>query len=863
MPCSVDDLNITEPEGPSLPAIPGLGSPFTPSLPTSLFPIPGGFPESLNDIFDKLSMILPPGVIKPGLSHSYSKNIFDGILSLLEKFVPFLMLYKFFLPILKLIICMLEVLCSLMNPFKLARAIIKLFRECIPEFLALFPIFALIIMIISLLLLLLAIIEYIIAQILKLIQLILKNIRSLVKATAKADKESVLAIIKKLGMLLCGFQNIFVVLSIVAIIIQAIKDIIKLIFSIPPCDDTEGTDVDGCCTNEVCPRFIRDNETLTSFTGTLQYYSEVNAVSPGFPAPFNTLLNINKRKATHQFFDSKATTYKQFINISDAFDVDMPDGEEKPVFFPVDANYVATTPQRQVPYVVDLRIPYNPADWGRTPPPLNTIINTDNTTTTFTNGINTLTNQFVNTANGQTLSYQIINPKTNEVIGVGTFGFITNATQSLASFHGQGISNPNNIGVYTPFKSIAGLTNYKIVIFDNVNVGNYGVFNIKSVISNQEITIQKPVYTAQNLNNRYVRIKNCIVQYAPDRSLLNFDGTSTDVNTGVLTLVGGKGFEDDGTTVLYGYESDGVTLSVKQATLENFLFTKTISSSNPILLPTDGNRFENVEYTFRIHHEVLLSKSLITLGCLPQVRLNKNFINEVFAGGSALKLKLLSDAINGTSSNGSTFPDVAGLQDCLTLALDAFRANMSEEGAQIFQATAMACLGKTKDDTNSALKNIIGIGFDPSTSTFTLTPQTQFTGKTIKVSVQLNDRNGASITDNLPDDVSKDIASRISGIHNFAVISEFKYDGSRYFEATISSLIDGSGTLQVSFDNQIISVITIPTDITQSPTSVLKELPYSFVYVPAITSGNENTTSDGDTDGAPRRDEADVSRDKS
>lgn len=838
MPCQVDDLTVTEPEGPSLPGIPGLGSPFTPTLPDSLFPLPGGFPESLSDIFNKLSMILPPGVIKPGLSPFSSKNVFDAILSLLEKFFPFLMMYKFFLPILKLIICMLEVLCSLMNPFKLARAIIKLFRECIPEFLSLFPIFALIIMIISLLLLLLAIIEYIIAQILKLVQLILKNIRALVKATAKADQQTVLAIIRKLGMLLCGFQNIFVILSIVGIIIQVIKDIIKLIFSIPPCDDTEGTDVDGCCTNEVCPTFIRDNENLTSFTGTLQYYPEVNAVSSEFPAPFNTLFNVNKRKSTHQFFDDKASKYKQFINITDPYDVVMPDGEQKPVFFPTDVSFVATTPQRQAPYVVDLRLPYTPSNWGRTSPPISTTIDTNGKTTTVINGLDMLNAKFATSP--RSIPYQIVNKTTNEVIDSGSGSIVVETSY----FH-DGSKN---------FKNIAGLTGYKLVLMDPYHIGNYGSFAIKSVVNANEIAIRRPVFTAKSLDTRYIRFKNCIVQYAPTREVLNFDGTTSEVDTGVLTIVGGKGFEDDGYTTLFGYEADGVTSSANIATLENFLFTKIVSGSNPPLLPTDGHRFENVEYTFKIHHEVLLGKSLITLGCLPQVRLNKNFINEVFAGGSGLKLKLLSDAVNGTGVDGNVFPDVTGLQDCLNMALDAFRLNMSEEGAATFQATVLACLGKTQDDTNSALKNIIGIGFDPSKSTFTLTPETQFTGKTIKVQVQLNDRNSVSIADNLPIDVSKDIASRITGIYNFATISEFTYDGSRYFEANITSLVDGAGTLEVSFDNQIISEVTIPADIAQPPTSKLKELPYSFVYVPVIAG-------DGNADGVPRRDEGDISRD--
>src|SRR5208337_101311 len=125
----------------------------------------------------------------------------------------------FFLPILNLIICIIEVLCSLMNPFKVISALRRLFTQCLPPFLNLFPIFALIIMIISLLLLLLALIEYIIAQILKFVQAILRNLNALIIAFQTANDTAIMAIALKLGSLLCIFQNLFVLLSLFSVII--------------------------------------------------------------------------------------------------------------------------------------------------------------------------------------------------------------------------------------------------------------------------------------------------------------------------------------------------------------------------------------------------------------------------------------------------------------------------------------------------------------------------------------------------------------------------------------------------------------------------------------------------------------------
>lgn len=720
MPCSPDDINITEPDGPSLPAIPGFGVPFAPRLPG--FPFPDGFPEDLNELWNTLGMILPPGTIKPSLNPNFGKDVFDAIMSLLDKFFPFLMLYKFFLPILNLIICIIEVLCALMNPFKLIRALKRLFRNCIPEFLSLFPIFALIVMLLSLLFLLLALIEYIITQILRIIQMLLRNIRALVKATQKADAGSLAAITKKLGILLCSFQNIFVILAIFAVIIQVIKDILKLLFKIPPCDDSDDSDTENCCTPEVCPDFIRNNEEFTRLTGTLQYYPKVGSGAGVLPFPLNTF-TIDKRAQSYQLFDVPAPIEKQMINITDAVDITI---DPKPVFFPSDVTYSAGTPVGQAPYKVDLRLLYNPASWGR----------------------------------------------------------------------------PGA--------------------------------------------------------ERYIRFKDCIVLFAPTRDLKNFDNSTSTVGSGVVYIAGGKGTEDNGVALL-GFAGDGVTPTSSPATLENFLFTPAVIGTDPPLNPTDGYRFNNIEYKFKINHEVLLGKAMITLGCIPTVALDRTFVNTIFGGNSGVNFALLNALVNGAG-----FPDVSGLQQCLQNALNALRLNMSEEGVAIFKATTDACFGRTKKDAEDAIKSLIGIGYDPYKSDFTIDPSIQFTSKKIKVQVQLNEGNGISLTDNLPESVSLDMEQRLKAELSFGFIGPFKYDGSKLFESTISSDTAGSGTIKIFFDNKAISVVTIPGDINVAPSVAAKELPFSFIFTPTSQVGDTTIlTGRGDTDGAPRRDVDDFSGDGS
>lgn len=711
-PCAPDDINITEPDGPSLPAIPGFGVPFSPRLPA--FPFPDGFPEDLNDLWNTLSMILPAGTLKPSLNPNFGKDVFDAIMSLLDKFFPFLMLYKFFLPILNLIICIIEVLCALMNPFKLIRALKRLFRNCIPEFLSLFPIFALIVMLLSLLFLLLALIEYIILQILRIIQMLLRNIRALVKAVQRADAGSLAAITKKLGILLCSFQNIFVILAIFAVIIQVIKDILKLLFKIPPCDDNDSSDTENCCTPEVCPDFIRNNEEFTRFTGTFQYYPRVASGAGLLPPPLDTTFTLDKRAQSYQLFDAVAPQDKQVINITDAFDITI---NPKPVFFPTDVTYSAGTPLSQAPYKVDLRVFYNPANWGRS----------------------------------------------------GT--------------------------------------------------------------------------------SRFIRFNDCIVLFAPTRDLKDWNNGISNITSGVITIAGGRGTEDNGTALL-GFGADGVTPTASPATLENFLFTPAVIGANPPLLPTDGYRFDNIEYKFKINHEVLLGKAMITLGCIPTVALDRTFVNSIFGGNSGLNFTLLNNLINGDG-----FPDVSGAQQCLQNALDALRLDMSEAGVAAFQATTDVCLGKLRKDTHSGINSLIGIGYDQYKSNFTIDPSIQFTSKKIKVQVQLNEGNGLSITDNLPPEVSVEMEQRLRAELTFGFIGPFKYDGSKLFESTISSDAAGSGTIKIFFDNKAISIVTIPEDIDLPPSVAAKELPFSFIFTPTSQVGDTTIlTGRGDTDGAPRRD---------
>jgi len=739
-PCNPLDVTVDIPSGPSGPSIPGFGLPFALKVPA--IPFPEGVPEDLLALFDKLKLLVPPGALKSALNPNFGKDIFDSIMKLLDQFLPFLMLYKFFLPVLNLIICIIEVLCAIPNPFKLIRAMKRLFRNCLPDFLNMFPIFALIIMLISLLLLLLALIEYIIQQILKFIKTILRNIRALEKAFNDADEGTVLAIAKKLGALLCVFQNLFVLLSLFAIIIQIIKDILSLSFSIPPCDDSDSAGDDGCCTTDVCPEIVKSTYTRT--TGKLQYLNKVSAKTGlVLPAPFNEF-SVEVRKESIQLFDTLQLTSEQFRNIFDAHDVTI---SPKPVFFPTDVTYTAFTTPRQAAYTIDMRLFYNPISWGRTGLP------------------------------------------------------------------------------------------------------------------------------------RYIRFKDCILTKVPTVSLDGYDNSVSTVTSGIVTIAGGLGYEDNGVAGISGFNVDGITPIGNQATIENFFHQAEYSDLAPIL--TDGYTFENIEYTFKPHMETLLNKSIVTLGCEPSMSLNKTFINLVFAGDIGVRTDMLRRLVNGDGGDGGgdgtggdgtggdtgiatiAFPDPAATQLALSAALSGLRANLTKEGVAEFQNTTDVILNKLKDDTNDSLGALIGIGAEPCKSSFTVSPAIQFTSKTILVKVDINERNGLPLTSGISDVVATNLASRLKAYTTFGDTIPFRYDGFQSFETEISSQVSGSGQLMISFDDNMLCTNTIPADNTIDPSRSNQVVDYQFVYVPTGATSPISSGTTGDlTDGTqPRRDEGDTARD--
>ena len=703
MSCNPLDINIPFPSGPSGPAIIPYGTPFSLKLP-EINGFLDGMPEDLLELLNKLQMLIPSGVLKPQMSHNSGKNIFDAILKVVDQFMPFLMMYKFFMPLLKLILCIMEVLCAIKNPFKLIKAMRKLFRNCLPDFLNLFPIFALIMMIISLLLLLLELIKYIIQQIIKLIKLILRNIIALGKAFRDDNEASILAIARKIGSLLCIFQNIFVLLSLFAIIIGVFKDMLATIYNIPPCDSGNS---DGCCTPEVCPDIIKRD--YTAVTGSFDYLPRVDALIPGT----NSYTTV--RGESWQLYDVDQTQAQRFRNIFDAWDVYL---SPKPIFFATDTNYTATSLVSDASYTIDLMLDYDPVLWGRTDPS-------------------------------------------------------------------------------------AGPA-------------------------------------------RKIFIKECIMTKVPTEKLSTYDGNTVRISSGVAILAGGLVFETDKTTVVKGYDVDGTTPIDAQGTLENFIH-KAIRVDG--WRTPDGYSFANSEYTFHPKMETLLKKDIITIGCDPDLAQDRAFLTNFVVGGWQEKAAAAVALVNSPN-----FPDPNKTQECLTTAMINLQNNLTAEGLAEFQIATNLCLGKLQADTENAIGQLVGIGFDSSKSSFTIDPSIQFTSRPITVSVDLKERNGTSITKGLTPQIAQEIALKIKPQATFGDVDNFQYDGYQFFTANLSSKEAGKGELMMSFDNQMFDTIIISEDLATPSTAPYQKLSYEFIYAPVIlgdlAAGNE--------EGLPRREDRDI-----
>jgi hypothetical protein len=354
MPCSARDNSLNPPDFGPPPVIPGFGIPFAPlQIPFPDVKIPDGIPEDLLALLDQLKINWPGGLSLPN-PDELMKTIWDGVAALLNQLAPFLSYYRFFMALLNMIICIIEVLCALMNPWATYKAIRKLYRTCLPDFLNLFPWLALIAMIIALLLLLLALLEYLLNMLEQFIKDLLANLIALGKAVQLNDVDSQLQIARKLAYILCMIEQLFAIL----IAFQAIMAIIQALMDMAGVGICARSSGSGCCGEEYCPDFISNSSNgVTDTAGHLMYYKTLYQNVPGFTGTLP-----DARTQLWQFVNNNTGATYQIK------DIITPVGPDNDIFWPTPMVFDASTQLKKAPYLLEMRVYLDPATFGHADP---------------------------------------------------------------------------------------------------------------------------------------------------------------------------------------------------------------------------------------------------------------------------------------------------------------------------------------------------------------------------------------------------------------------------------------------------------------------------------------------------------------
>lgn len=341
---------------------------------------------------------------------------------------------------------------------------------------------------------------------------------------------------------------------------------------------------------------------------------------------------------------------------------------------------------------------------------------------------------------------------------------------------------------------------------------------------------------------RFFQIKDCLVVRKPYVGVMQYNNGITitpESLNGTLNIEGGLVYEDDGYTA---YIPSGQT---EQLTLNTFIHLNDSTASS---LPSsdDSVEFEEVTFTWKPNAAALAGLQLTTVGCIPEVNLEKGILNAVLLaeGIEPVAVKMPAVPAGDKVPSLGILPNVSGTLSCMSQAIADFRANVSEAGAAEFQAAALVCLGDLQNQTSSSICSAIIAAVSQTKTELSLDSDVQFTSRPVKVQVALKDFTGSSLGLSIPDTCIPIIEEKLKGMVTFGLISDFKYDGVEKFVANITSKKSGQGTVTVSFEDKIFNLYKIIGE--NQPASEIVENSLNYTFVAATVSS------------PTRRDETDI-----
>jgi len=237
------------------------------TLPVQIpFPEEGEQPKTYSEQLSQLNCVCSGGaIISPITLPSATVNLGDIIADHSRVLSNFASAYSVITIILRMIACIIDVLCAIPNPFAMISAMIKLFGTCLPELILIFPQFAIIAIILCYIKIVISIIEYILEVILPLIIDIIANVQTLIDAFESGNGDAQAAVAFKIVALIKEMFNVVGITSALAALFIMIKAIINLGVGIP-CGGSGGS-CSGCGDDQ-CPSVIQEDD-LSGIDGSL------------------------------------------------------------------------------------------------------------------------------------------------------------------------------------------------------------------------------------------------------------------------------------------------------------------------------------------------------------------------------------------------------------------------------------------------------------------------------------------------------------------------------------------------------------------------------------------------------------------